>query len=48
MSKKEEKIQNLQDEFSRIQEESKDLDISKYLAKKEDQSQSAKTDICPI
>jgi hypothetical protein len=36
MSKKEEKIQNLQDEFSRIQEESKDLDISKYLAKKED------------
>jgi hypothetical protein len=36
MSKKEEKIQNLQDEFSRIQEENKDLDVSKYLAKRED------------
>jgi hypothetical protein len=36
MSKKEEKIQNLQDEFSRIQENNKDLDVSKYLAKRED------------
>jgi len=36
MSKKEEKIQNLQDEFSRIQEENKDLDVSKYLAKRDD------------
>jgi len=36
MSKKEEKIQDLQDEFSRIQEESKDIDINKYLAKRED------------
>lgn len=36
MSKKEEKINNLQDEFNRIQEENKDLDVSKYLAKRED------------
>jgi hypothetical protein len=36
MSKKEEKINNLQTEFNRIQEENKDLDVSKYLAKKED------------
>lgn len=36
MSKKEEKIQNLQEEFSKIQEENKDLDVSKYLAKRED------------
>ena len=36
MSKKEEKKQDLQDEFSRIQEENKDLDVSKYLAKRED------------
>jgi len=36
MSKKEEKLQNLQDEFSRIQEDNKDLDITQYLAKRED------------
>jgi hypothetical protein len=36
MSKKEEKIQNLQDEFSKIQENNKDIDVSKYLAKRED------------
>ena len=36
MSKKEEKINDLQSEFNRIQEENKDLDVSKYLAKKED------------
>lgn len=36
MSKKEEKINNLQEEFSKIQEENKDLDVSKYLAKRED------------
>lgn len=36
MSKKEEKINNLQAEFERIQEENKDLDVSKYLAKKDD------------
>jgi len=36
MSKKEEKINDLQNEFNRIQEENKDLDVSKYLAKKED------------
>ena len=36
MSQKEEKINELQSEFERIQEENKDLDISKYLAKKDD------------
>jgi hypothetical protein len=36
MSKKEEKINDLQNEFNRIQEENKDLDVSKYLATKED------------
>jgi hypothetical protein len=36
MSKKEEKINSLQEEFSRIQDENKDLDVSKYLAKRED------------
>jgi len=36
MSKKEEKINSLQEEFSRIQDENKDFDVSKYLAKKED------------
>ena len=36
MSKKEEKLNDLQSEFNRIQEENKDLDVSKYLAKKED------------
>ena len=35
MSKKEEKIQNLQDEFSKIQENNKDIDVSQYLAKRE-------------
>lgn len=36
MNKKEEKINDLQSEFNRIQEENKDLDVSKYLAKAED------------
>lgn len=36
MSKKEQKISSLQEEFSRIQDENKELDVSKYLAKKED------------
>jgi hypothetical protein len=36
MSKKEEKITNLKEEFQKIQEENKDLDVSKYLAKRED------------
>jgi len=36
MSKKEEKINSLQEEFSRIQDENKNLDVSKYLAKRED------------
>jgi len=36
MSKKEEKINDLQSEFNRIQEENKDLDVSKYLATRED------------
>lgn len=36
MSKKEEKLNDLQSEFNRIQEENKDLDVSKYLAKRED------------
>lgn len=36
MSKKEEKINDLQNEFNRIQEDNKDLDVSKYLAKRED------------
>lgn len=33
---KEKKINELQNEFERIQEDGKDLDISKYLAKKDD------------
>jgi hypothetical protein len=36
MSKKDEKINDLQTEFNRIQEENKDLDIGKYLAKRDD------------
>jgi hypothetical protein len=36
MSKKEEKLNNLHEEFNRIQEENKDIDVSKYLAKRED------------
>jgi len=36
MNKKEQKLNTLQEEFSRIQDENKDLDITKYLAKKED------------
>jgi hypothetical protein len=36
MSKKEEKIQNLQEEFSKIQEENKDIDVNKYLAKRDE------------
>lgn len=36
MAKKEEKLNDLKDEFSRIQEENKDIDVTKYLAKKED------------
>lgn len=36
MSKKDEKLNDLKDEFSRIQSENKDVDINKYLAKKED------------
>ncbi len=36
MNKKEEKINDLQEEFNRIQNENKDLDVTKYLAKKED------------
>jgi len=36
MNKKEQKLNSLQEEFSRIQDENKDLDISKYLAKRED------------
>jgi len=36
MAKKDQKIDDLKDEFSRIQEENKDIDVSKYLAKKED------------
>ena len=36
MSKKEEKINSLQEEFSRIQDENKDLDVNKYLARRED------------
>jgi hypothetical protein len=36
MNKKEQKINSLQEEFSRIQDENKDLDVSKYLAKRED------------
>ena len=34
--KKTEKIQNLQEEFNKIQEENKDLDVNMYLAKLED------------
>jgi len=34
--KKEQKINELQNEFERIQDGSKDIDISKYLAKKDD------------
>lgn len=36
MSKKEDKINDLKDEFNRIQEEHKDIDVSKYLAKREE------------
>lgn len=36
MSKKDEKINDLQAEFNRIQESSKEIDINKYLAKKDD------------
>jgi hypothetical protein len=36
MNKKEQKINSLQEEFSRIQDENKDLDVTKYLAKRED------------
>ncbi len=36
MSKKEDKINDLQNEFNRIQEDNKELDVSKYLAKRED------------
>jgi hypothetical protein len=36
MSKKDDKVSDLQNEFNRIQEDNKDLDIAKYLAKKED------------
>jgi hypothetical protein len=36
MSKKEDKINELQNEFNRIQEDNKELDVTKYLAKKED------------
>ncbi len=34
--KKTEKIQNLQEEFNKIQEENKDLDVNMYLAKLDD------------
>lgn len=36
MSKKEENLNKLHEEFNRIQEENKDIDVSKYLAKRED------------
>lgn len=36
MSKKEENLNKLQEEFNRIQEENKSIDVSKYLAKRED------------
>jgi hypothetical protein len=36
MSKKEENQNKLQEEFNRIQQESKSIDVSKYLAKRED------------
>jgi len=36
MNKKEEKINSLQEQFNKIQEDNSDLDVSKYLAKKED------------
>jgi len=36
MSKKEENLNKLQEEFNRIQGENKDIDVSKYLAKRED------------
>jgi hypothetical protein len=36
MNKKEQKINELQDEFDRIQNQNKDLDVSKYLATKDD------------
>jgi hypothetical protein len=36
MSNKEEKINQLQSEFERIQEDNKSIDISKYLAKRDD------------
>ena len=34
--KKDEKMVDLQDEFNRIQEENKDFDVAKYIAKRED------------
>lgn len=36
MSKKEDKINSLQEEFNRIQEEHKDLDVSQYLANRDE------------
>ncbi len=36
MSKKDDKINDLQNEFNRIQEENKELDVSRYLARRED------------
>ena len=36
MNKRDVKINELQNEFNKIQEDNKDLDVSKYLAKKED------------
>jgi len=36
MIKKEEKLNSLQEEFNKIQEDNKDLDVSKYLAKPSD------------
>lgn len=36
MSQKEKKLNDLQNEFERIQEDNKDIDISKYLAKRDD------------
>ena len=35
-SERDQKLNELQDEFERIQDDSKDIDISKYLAKKDD------------
>ena len=36
MSKKEEKINDLKEQFNKIQEEHKDFDVNKYLAKREE------------